>query len=196
MGSGGVDAAGDVYRTLVHRDIGELVARRGIVRPRGGICIGRVPAGTARRSDGVGGAYFEAFSCSGGEVDERPYDAGEQADLSANLPARRSGMLVDYFGARFIELELATVGKGYCDAAGRSGRDAIALVDSGPDRRRKRRSAALDRDLTAQSGHRACVGLRVSARCGDGKDAGQNKLRDKEWFGFADSHSLFTLGPL
>jgi len=61
-------------------------------------------------------------------------------------------MLVDYFGARFIELELATVGKGYCDAAGRSGRDAVALVDGVSDRRRKRRAAALDRDLPAQGG--------------------------------------------
>jgi hypothetical protein len=61
-------------------------------------------------------------------------------------------MLVDYLGARFTELELATVGKGYRNAAGRSGGDAVALVDSGPDRRRERRGAALDRDLTAQGG--------------------------------------------
>ena len=61
-------------------------------------------------------------------------------------------MLVDYFGARFIELELAMVSKGYRDAARRSGRDAIALVDGGPHSRRERRPAALDRDLTAQSG--------------------------------------------
>jgi hypothetical protein len=61
-------------------------------------------------------------------------------------------MLVDYFGARFTELELATVGKGYRDAAGRSGRDAVALVDSGPDRGRKGGGDALDRDLTAQGG--------------------------------------------
>jgi hypothetical protein len=61
-------------------------------------------------------------------------------------------MLVDYFGARFTELELTTIGKGYRDAAGRSGRDAVALVDSGPDHGRERGSAALDRDLTAQSG--------------------------------------------
>jgi hypothetical protein len=61
-------------------------------------------------------------------------------------------MFVDYFGARFIELELASVSKGYRDAARRSGRDAVALVNSGPDGRRERRSAALDRDLTTQIG--------------------------------------------
>jgi hypothetical protein len=61
-------------------------------------------------------------------------------------------MLVDYFGARVTELELATVGKGYRDAAGRSGRDAVALVDSGTDRGRESRGAALDQDLTARSG--------------------------------------------
>jgi hypothetical protein len=59
-------------------------------------------------------------------------------------------MFVDYFGARFIKLDLATVGKGYRDAARRSGRDAVALVDSSPDGRCERRSAALDRDLTTQ----------------------------------------------
>ena len=60
-------------------------------------------------------------------------------------------MFIDYFGARFIEFELATVGEGYRDTAGRSGRDAIALVDGGPDRGCKRGGAALYRGLTAQS---------------------------------------------
>jgi hypothetical protein len=61
-------------------------------------------------------------------------------------------MFIDCFGARFIELELAAVGKGYRDAARRSGRDAVALFDSSPDGRRECRSAPLDRDLTTQSG--------------------------------------------
>ncbi len=152
MRSGGVDAVGDIYRALVYRDIGELVARRGIARPCGGICIARVPAGPPRRSDSIGGTHLKAFGGSGGEVDERPHNSREQADLSANLPTRGSGMLVDYFGARFTELELATVGKGYRDAASRSGRDAVALVDGGPDRGRKRGGSALDRNLTAQGG--------------------------------------------
>ena len=72
-------------------------------------------------------------------------------------------MLIDYFGARFIELNLAAVTKGYRDAARRSGRDAIALVDGSPDGRRERRGASLDRDLTAQIGDRAYVRLREGA---------------------------------
>jgi len=195
MGSGGVDAVGDIYRALIHRDVGELVARWRVAGPCEGIIVGSVPAGSSRRSDSVGSTHFKAFGGSGGEVDERPYDSREQADLSANLPAGGGGMLVDYLGARFAELELATVGKGYRDAAGRPGRDAVALVDSGPDRRRERRSAALDRYLTADSGHGSRASLRVGARCREGKDpcqkdAGQEELRRQAWYELMGSHSL------
>src|SRR6266849_2874483 len=127
MRSGGVDAVGDIYRALIHRDIGELVARWGIAGPCGGIVVGRVPAGPPRRRDSIGGTHLKAFGGSGGEVDERPHNSREQADLSANLPTRGSGMLVDYFGAPFTELELATDGKGYRFSAVRSSWVALAI---------------------------------------------------------------------